>query len=858
MDRRGAVATGRKAQAHSGTERVLSPVAKCFDTKTQKPKHPWPDFPIRPKMELFSRKCRTPRDGARLMSALVWAGLASFGMVIAHGLEPAAVPQRFGNVPLMFEPLGATEAGTLGYLGRGPGYRVRVGPTQLDVEVQVAEGRGDKFEPSRGGARSRHVAPKANWLSFGMELVGSDAKAGVIAEQDLPTRVNYFVGNDPRAWRTGVATHARVRYQAVYPGIDLVYYGNQRQLEHDFVVAPGADPARILWRFEGTDDLELRPDGGLTVSVGSASLEFRPPHVYQWHGGERQVVPAAYKLEPGSAEVGFAVAPYDPTRTLVIDPVLVYSTFLGGLGYEQASGVAVNSEGQAYVVGETSSTNFPVANALWGTNAGGYDGIRNPYGNEAFVAKLGAQGTNLIFATYFGGDGVDAAIAVALDPEGNPVITGLTGSTNFPVTPNALQSRIAGESNLGLFLNDVFVVSISAEGDVLLYSSYIGGSDDDLGLAIACDATGAVYVAGDTESNDFPVRNNTTEYSDRTDAFVLKFRPGDPELTYSMLLGGAGFDFAQSIAVDALGHAHVVGSTGSSGFPSTNAFQAAFRGGNYDAFLTKVSPQGDGLLFSTFLGGGNQDEGFGVALDASANVFVTGYTGSGNFPVTNALYATKAPNRDAFVAKFDSTGQIHYATFLGGRSDDEGWAIAVDPAGSALVAGMTQSSDFPLTNALQTVYQGNRDVFITKFSPNGQALVFSTFLGGPRADEARALALDPAGSAYVVGYTSSTNFPVAPAVLPLQRIYGGGIADAFVLKVVPSVYLTVSRSSTGEVVLSWPAGVTDYTLEALPVLGENEEWTRVAGDSSGSNGLQSVTVTNLSAQQYYRLRQTDE
>jgi hypothetical protein len=323
--------------------------------------------------------------------------------------------------------------------------------------------------------------------------------------------------------------------------------------------------------------LELRPDGGLTVSVGSASLEFRPPHVYQWHGDERQVIPAAYKLEPASTEVGFAVAPYDPTRTLVFDPVLVYSTFLGGLGYEQASGVAVNAEGQVYVVGETSSTNFPVANALWPTNAGGYDDIRNPYGNEAFVAKLGAEGTNLIFATYFGGDGVDAAIGVALDLEGNPVITGLTGSTNFPVTPNALQSQIAGESNLGLFLNDVFVVSISADGDVLLYSSYIGGSNDDLGLAIASDGTGAVYVAGDTESDDFPVQNNTTAYSNREDAFVLKFRPGDTELTYSMLLGGTGFDHAQSIAVDELGHALVFGSTGSSGFPITNAFQTAFR-----------------------------------------------------------------------------------------------------------------------------------------------------------------------------------------------------------------------------------------------------------------------------------------
>jgi len=323
-----------------------------------------------------------------------------------------------------------------------------------------------------------------------------------------------------------------------------------------------------------------------------------------------------------------------------------------------------------------------------------------------------------------------------------------------------------------------------------------------------------------------------------------------------MILGGTDFDFAQSLAVDAFGHAYVAGDAGSFGFPVTNAFQATFRDGNYDAFVAKLTPAGDALLFSTFLGSTGQDEGLGIALDADANVYVTGYTTSSSFPVTNALYATKAAGRDAFLAKFNTVGQLQYATFLGGRSDDEGWAIAVDAAGSPHVAGMTQSSDFPLTNGLQSVYQGSRDLFVTKFQPDGQGLIYSTFLGGTRGDEARALALDPAGAAYVVGFTASTNFPVMPAANPIQRTYGGGVADALVLKIIAEVRLTVTQPSAGVIAFSWPVALADYALESTANLSDTNSWAGVDGGSSVSNGLRSVTVTNLIAHEFYRLRQT--
>jgi hypothetical protein len=436
-----------------------------------------------------------------------------------------------------------------------------------------------------------------------------------------------------------------------------------------------------------------------------------------------------------------------------------------------------------------------------------------------------------------------------------PVLTGLTGSTNFPVTPNALQLQMASEEDLGLYPSDVFVARLSANGDALLYSTFIGGESEDQGLAIAMDETGDVYVAGYTDSEDFPVRNNATVFSDDADAFVLKFRPGETNLSYSMLLGGNGFDFAQSLAVDHFGHAHVVGGTGSSGFPVTNAFQSTYRGGNYDVFLSKVTPEGDGLVFSTFLGDSGQEEGLGIALDSEGSAFLTGYTSSSRFPVTNALDSVKASGRDVFVAKFNPLGQLLYSTFLGGRADDEGWAIALDAAGSVFVAGMTESSDFPSTNALQSVYQGSTDLFIAQLSPSGQSLAFSTFLGGPRTDEARALALDEAGSVYVVGFTASTNFPVAPVLNPMQRVYGGGISDAFVLKVLPSVVLKVSVAGAGTVVLSWSAGLTGYVLESAPALGDSVEWTAVGGEPVVLDGLQFVTVTDLSGQLYYRLRQ---
>ncbi len=756
----------------------------------------------------------------------------------------------------MFEPAAATGEPASVYMSHGPGYRVQLSPARLDLAFQVP---GGTRAAERGGLEQRaSTADESARLALGMELVGGNSRAEARAEQDLPTCVNYYVGNDPRAWRTNVRTHARIRYVGVYPGIDVVFYGNQRQLEHDFEVAPGIDPGQIRWRFVGADHWKLESDGSLVVEAGSTSLSFRPPQVYQWYGGKRRIVPAAYRLEGGSAAVvGFELAAYDPARALVIDPILAYSAYLGGLGYEQASGVAVDQGGQVYVAGETSSTNFPVANALWPNNQGGYAGIQNPYGNDAFVAKLGPEGTNLIFATYLGGNGVDAAIAVALDSEGNPVIAGLTGSTNFPVTASALQGHLASASDLGYYFNDAFVTKLSADGGVLLYSTYIGGTNDDLGLAIATDTNGAIYLAGDTESGDFPIRNNGSAYGGGADAFVLKFTPGAGDWSYSMVLGGTQFDFAQSLAVDSAGSAYVTGDTGSFGFPVTNALQSAHRGGTYDAFISKLSPAGDRLLFSTFIGGTDVDEGFGIAVDAEANAFVTGYTRSRSFPTTNALYAAKASGSDAFLVKVNPAGQLLYSSFLGGKSDDQGWAIALDAGGGIHIVGMTQSSDFPLTNGLQMTYQGGRDLFITKFQADGHGLVYSTFLGGTKEDQARSLALDAAGSAYVAGFTASSNFPLRPALNPMQPNYGGGIADAFVLKIVPEATLIARQSAPGVIVVGWPAGLANYALESNVDLLDPNNWMSVTGESSVSFGLRTFAVTNLVGHDFYRLRQVE-
>jgi hypothetical protein len=523
------------------------------------------------------------------------------------------------------------------------------------------------------------------------------------------------------------------------------------------------------------------------------------------------------------------------------------------LGYDQGSGIAVDATGHVYVTGETGSLDFPVANALWPTNSGGFVGTTNPFGNEAFVAKLDPTGRTLVYATYIGGDGVDAGMGIAVDSAGHAYVTGLTASTNFPVTSNALQLQLGGQPFLGFYPNSAFVLKLTPSGDDLLYSTYLGGAADDLGLSIAVDAQGAAYVTGNTLSADFPVHEEAPRTGGGNDAFVTKLTMTDDRLSYSTFLGGAGPDFGQGIAVDSTGHAIVVGQTASGNFPVTNALQSQFRGGTFDAFASKLTPDGRSLVFSTYLGGTAADEAYGVAMDREGNSYITGYTTSANFPITNAVFSTIA-GRDAFLTKLSPTGSLLASTFLGGSSNEDGWAVAVDTLGRATVVGTTFSLNFPTTNALQSARSGNLDLFVTRFNPTGDALDFSTYLGGANRDEARAVAVDALGAIYVTGFTLSTDFPVGPSGGTFQSTYGGGTGDAFVIKIQPAGAVLQIERLEGVVEVSWPVGLPDFVLESREALQGINGWATVVNQPVVRNDRWVVTLTNLVDTMFFRLR----
>ena len=545
-----------------------------------------------------------------------------------------------------------------------------------------------------------------------IRFVGANPKTRVQGQEELPGKANYFIGNAPTKWRTKVPTYAKVRYDDLYPGVDLIYYGTQRQLEYDVVVRPGADPNRIIFGIQGADDLEVDAQGDLVLHTAAGQIRQHKPFVYQEVDGVRKEIPGGYVLRD-THQVGFRVTAYDPSLPLIIDPLLVYSTYLGGANNDNASAVAVDAAGNAYVTGITASaTNFPTTAGAFQTTLGG--------GSDAFVTKLNPTGTALIYSTFLGGSDFDTGVGIAVDASGNAYVTGSTASTNFPTTAGAFQTTLAGPG--GGSLTDAFVTKLNPTGTALVYSTYLGGRDFDNGEEVAVDAAGNAYVTGRTSSTDFPttVAAFQTTSAGGGDAFVTKLNSTGSALVYSTFLGGAeSSDGGFGIAVDALGNAYVTGLTNSTDFPTTaGAFQTTSSGGT-DAFVTKLNPAGSALVYSTFLGGSSFDQGSGIAVDASGDAYVTGRTFSTDFPTTeDGFQTTFGGARDAFVTKLNPTGSaLVYSSYLGGSSLDQGSGIAVDARANAYVTGVTLSTDFPTTgDAFQTTLGGSTDAFVAKLS----------------------------------------------------------------------------------------------------------------------------------------------
>ena len=501
-----------------------------------------------------------------------------------------------------------------------------------------------------------------------LQLRGANPTPQITGVEELPGASHYFIGNEQQQWRTHVPTYARVKYEAVYPGIDLIYYGNQGQLEYDFLVAPGADPQAITLSFTGTDALEIDAQGALVLHLPGGQVRWHTPVIYQEHDGITHRVSGGYMLRD-SQQVGFALGPYDPTRPLVIDPVLVYATFLGGSNHDAGLGIAVDAEGAAYVTGVTASLNFPRATPLQPVPGGGYD---------AFVVKLSPDGSQLVYATYLGGSGDEnmfdglAYGDIAVDAAGAAYITGSTTSRDFP-TVQAVQPAHGGEPT------DAFVAKLSPDGR-LVYATYLGGSGIDMGRSIAVDAAWAAYVTGQNQSEDFPtVRPFQPAHGGFfKDAFVTKIDPTGSHLIYSSYLGGNQGDLGFGIAVDTAGNAYVFGETGSPNFPTTpGAFDTACGtdgrcNGSGDLFITKVHATGETLVYSTYLGGSGEDRisaSHGIAVDTDGGVYVTGHTRSADFPNTYGQHLNGP--WDAFVAQLNPQGTaLGYAVFLGGAGGD--------------------------------------------------------------------------------------------------------------------------------------------------------------------------------------------
>ncbi|MBZ5504002.1 MAG: SBBP repeat-containing protein [Acidobacteriia bacterium] len=631
--------------------------------------------------------------------------------------------------------------------------------------------------PDQWPQRTR--AHSLNYDVVSMRFAGANSRARLSGLAQLPGKSNYFIGNDPGKWRTGIPTYARVKYQGLYPGIDLVFYATDHELEYDLVVAPGADPAQIALELGPAAGIAMDANGSLVLSTANGVLLQRRPKIYQIAHGKRLNVSGNFLIR-NDRTIGFEIAPYDTSKPLVIDPELVYSTYLGGSAGDFAVGVAADAQGNAYITGFTASADFPVtAKAVQKNDAGSGD---------AFVTKLSKDGKFLIYSTFLGGSATDQGSAIAVNKFGEAYVAGATASIDFPATHGVVQTGKSG----GSF--DAFVTRISANGQSLVYSTYLGGSDLDAANSIALDKRGRAFVAGDTFSGDFP----TTPGSFRPNfggggikIFVTKLNEDATALLYSTFLGGNFDDFGGHLTVDSHGHAYVTGVTQSpSGFPITpGAFQSVRLGNELaaHAFVTKFSKDGGSVIYSTYLESDGRDLGNGIAVDGAGNAYVTGETGSfvnHPFPTTPGAFQTTfgGGDLDVFVTKLNRFGTaLEYSTLLGGNSEDVGNAISVDPSGHAFITGSTQSSNFPSTaNALQKTLGGGMDAFVVRLSKHGTRALFSSFLGGSGDDAGFAIDVDPQSNAYVAGITSSSNFPTTRKVF--QRRLAGE-SDGFVTKI---------------------------------------------------------------------------
>jgi hypothetical protein len=643
------------------------------------------------------------------------------------GLTAASSSPDFGRIPLYFIPNQGFAPPEVLFMIKASRYTLSLTKEGLSLSVQRQNARDGREETS-----SRLV------------FLGTNPQTRLDGADSDGHRVNYFIGSDPARWRTDVPTWRAALYRDLYPDIDLKVYGVEKTIEYDWIVRPGGDLKSIRFKAGDRDGVRMDAEGNLLVSTAFGDLVHRKPTAYQSIGGRRISV-AAFFERRGPESFGFRIGPYDRRHDLIIDPI-VYSTFLGGNGFDNGYGIAIDNTGAAYVVGTTSSSGFPLKNPIDNTRNGSFD---------VFVTKLAPAGNALAYSTFLGGRDSEDGYAIAVDATGCAYITGKTLSADFPVKAG-YDSALNGSM-------DVFVTKLAPAGNSIVFSTYLGGSNAEIGRGIAVDKNKAVYVVGFAGSANFPMKNAfDNSFNGNGDVFVTKFAPSGASLVYSTFLGGHDGDDGNAIAVDQYGSAYVTGFTASDDFPMKKAYDTTL-GSTIDAFVTKFNPSGKTLAYSTYLGGGGINEyGWGIAVDRKGSAYVAGQTDSPDFPVVNAFDPTFNPSKEmeCFLTKFSPAGStLAYSTYLGGKGDDRAFAVAVTADGVACLTGSTSSKDFPTHNAFAGSLHGSADVFVTKFAETGKALLFSTYLGGGSWEEGRAIAIRSNGEVVVTGTTTSADFP---------------------------------------------------------------------------------------------------
>ena len=746
------------------------------------------------------------------LAHLVWSGPMPAWALIGPAEGKVTGDADYGALPLLFIPNQGQFDSRVVYAVQGRDKSIFFTEQGLTVVLTdkpvAASARKDDRLRRIGSPEPVAYTPKKRW-ALKLDFVDANPQARPETLEPADTLISYFKGR-PEEWRTGLRASRRIIYRDLWPGIDLIYSGTVNRLKYDFIVRPGADPNRIRLAWRGADSVQVTEEGQLAVFTPLGTLRDEMPKAWQEDKGRRESVTVAYGLQaPAGVQVaslatngllagtnpherahivGFTVGDYDRSRALVLDPeMLVYCGFIGGSASEYGAAIAVDSNGSAYVTGETSSpqASFPETVGPDLTYNGGED--------DAFVAKLRADGTGLVYCGFIGGTGRDPGYAIAVDSGGNAYITGSTYSTDgsFPVTGGLDPTHNGG--------NDAFVAKVRADGTSLVYCGFIGGKAPDYGFGIAVDSGGNAYVAGSTDSADgsFPVIGglDSTHNGGTRDAFVAKVRADGTSLIYCGFIGGTGYDQGNGIAVDSSGSAYVTGSTDSSaggagalGFPVTIGPDLTQNGSN-DAFVAKVRADGTGLVYCGFIGGTGIDGGQGVAVDSDRNAYVTGYTTSTatSFPETVGPDLSHNGDFDAFVAKVRADGTaLTYCGFIGGSGEEFGPSsgIAVDSSGNAYVTGHTTSTEtsFPVIVGPDLSYNGGeRDAFVAKVQTDGKGLAYCGYIGGAGGEGGTGIAVDRAGDAYVTGWTVSTETSFPVTVGPDVSANGGG--DAFVAKV---------------------------------------------------------------------------